>query len=241
MISVKFMGRLGNCLIQYSAARIFASKFGLAIDLETNKSIMRMAGSAVNLYMGSGERKVPKETKIIRENEYLQLISSNSIESLHYIIEDSFQDPNFVSLYINEIKNTIRVPDQEKVPGSILVHMRLGDCDNSDRRLPYGYYRDALQRTSFKTGVITSDSPDHPDVKSLAREFELKISDLPPMQTLLSSRSYDKVILSEGTFSWWIGVLSDAEEVTINRRKRNSMWHGDIFIFPDWKQTLFCS
>jgi hypothetical protein len=241
MVSVRYMGRLGNCLIQYAAARILASKYGLAMDPESSKHILRLAGPAVNLHLGSSNRPIPNEKRIVRERDYLQLISRNSIESFHYIIEDSFQDPNFVALFKEDIKNTVRMPEPNKVPNSVICHVRLGDCDNSPRRLPYGYYRDALRSLDFETGVITSDSPDHSDVKSLSREFGLEISDLNPMQTLLNSNSYEKCVLSEGSFSWWIGLLSDAKEVVINKRLRSYQWHGDIFIFPEWRETRFCS
>jgi hypothetical protein len=234
------MGRLGNCLIQYSAARIFASKYGLSMDLESNKHILKLAGSGVNLYLGSSLSPVHSGKKIIREAEYLQLVSRDSIDPAHYIIEDSFQDPNFISLFSEQIKETVRMPESNRIPNSVLCHVRLGDCENSDRRLPYGYYRDALRSLTFETGVITSDSPDHPDVKSLSREFNLQISDLKPMQTLLNSNSYEKCVLSEGSFSWWIGLLSEADEILINRRLRERPWHGDMFIFPEWRETRFC-
>jgi hypothetical protein len=241
MISVEFIGRLGNCLIQYSAARIFASEYGLSMNPESNRYIFKLAGSAVNLYLGSSSSIDHLNKKIIREADYLQLITKDSIDPAHYIIQDSFQDPNFVALFTEEIRETVRMPESSRIPNSVLCHVRLGDCDNSERRLPYGYYRDALKSLSFDTGVITSDSPDHPDVRSLAREFSLEISGLNPMQTLLSSNSYEKCVLSEGSFSWWIGLLSKAPQILINRRLRERPWHGDIFIFPEWRETRFCS
>ena len=49
MIGIKYEGRLGNCLLQYSAARIFALKHGLNIDPATNHYISGMSHDLVNL------------------------------------------------------------------------------------------------------------------------------------------------------------------------------------------------
>ena len=241
MISIQYMGRVGNCLIQYSAAKILASRFGLSINPESNKYISQISKYSVNLYMGSDNTEKPKKEIVLLEDEFLKMYSSSSIETANYIIKDSFQFPDFVSVFRDEIKSTVRILETPRDEESVLVHIRLGDCDGSPRRLPYGYYREALLNSSFTSGVICSDSPDHPDVKSLAREFSLNISNLGPSQILQTCNKFGKVILSEGTFSWWIGLLSEAPQVIINKRRRESLWHGDIFVFPEWKETNYCS
>ena len=240
MISVNYMGRLGNCLLQYSAARIFALKYGLLLDQVSNDYIFEIAGSSVNLYTQAGSNKSGNKKILLRENDYMELIKLDNIDPNHYVINDFFQNPDFVSLFAEEIKSTIKIPQAKRISGSVLCHARLGDCDNTTRRLPYEYYREALRSLTFDNGVITSDSPAHPDIKSLADEFKLEISDLSPIETLLISNMYEKCVLSEGSFSWWIGLLSGASEILINKRLRKNAWHGDIFVFPEWKQTNYC-
>ena len=51
------------------------------------------------------------------------------------------------------------------------------------------------------------------------------------------SKLNHNLILSEGSFSWWIGFLSNAENIYYNQRER--FWHGDIFVFPEWKPLQY--
>jgi hypothetical protein len=239
MIGIKYEGRLGNCLFQYSAARAFANRFGLILDSGDNLYMMKLAGNLVNYVIGGNEYR---ESKILLNDEnFLSIYKSSSIDKGHYIISSGMQNPDFIRECLPDIKNTIRLNDVEKEDDSVLVHVRLGDCDNSPRRLPYGYYRDALKSCSFSTGYICSDTMDHPDVKSLIREFGLIPYQESASDILKNSGRFQKLILSEGTFSWWMGVLSDSDEIYINKRKRESLWHGDIFVFPEWKETNYCS
>jgi len=242
MIKIEYHGRLGNCLIQDSAAKIFAMKGSIPISSDSNQDLLRKAGNIVNYYVGGKYGNASGVIKTINDDNFLKEISGANLDPrASYVVDGYFQNPDFVSLFKDEIKSTVRTLEGQRNKDSLLVHVRLGDCEGSSRRLPYGYYFDAIKNTNFSSGIICSDSPDHPDVKSLAREFNLSISNMSPVEILQTCNTFGKVVLSEGTFSWWIGVLSDAEEVIINRRKRNSMWHGDIFIFPEWKETLYCS
>jgi len=239
MIGIRYGGRLGNCLFQYSAARAFADRFGLIIDSKDNLYMMKIAGNLVNYVIGGsgfGGNKI-----LLNDDNFLKLYKSNSIDKGHYIISSGMQNPDFIRECLPNIKSTIRLYDVEKENNSILVHVRLGDCDNSPRRLPYGYYRDALSSCTFSTGYICSDSMDHPDVKSLIREFGLIPYHETAISILKNVGKFQKLVLSEGTFSWWMGVLSESDEIYINKRKRDSLWHGDIFIFPEWRETRFCS
>jgi hypothetical protein len=46
--------------------------------------------------------------------------------------------------------------------------------------------------------------------------------------------SCKNVVLSNGTFSWLIGLLGFYSNVYYPKIK--TVWHGDIFVFPDWNE-----
>lgn len=239
MISIRYEGRLGNCLFQYSAARIFAQKFGLRISRDSNTYLAKMAGPLVNYVQDGIEIHSP--VIVLDDSNYFQLLGSDSVPQAHYVLSSGMQNPTFIQTCLSWMRETIKLDEIEKEDNSLLVHVRLGDCDGSPRRLPIEYYQDAIRNTAFSKGYICSDTMDHPDVENLMEEFGLIPYDIPAVQILKNSKQFDKMILSEGTFSWWLGSLSDASEIVINRRLRDHQWHGDIFVFPNWKETLYCS
>jgi hypothetical protein len=62
----------------------------------------------------------------------------------------------------------------------------------------------------------------------------LSIETIPYTVTHLTfGKNFNNLVLSEGTFSWWIGYMSNAENIICN--KRNYLWHGDIFL-DRWKK-----
>jgi hypothetical protein len=105
------------------------------------------------------------------------------------------------------------------------------------------YYVDAIERlyqSGCHGGYITSDSPQHPDVQFLLEKYKLKLytSDV-PVETLNFGKNFNNLVLSEGTYCWWVGVLSNATNVYYNDRRNTFAWHGDIFVYPEWKSLSY--
>jgi hypothetical protein len=105
------------------------------------------------------------------------------------------------------------------------------------------YYVDAIERlyqSGCHGGYITSDSLQHPDVQFLLEKYKLKLytSDV-PVETLNFGKNFNNLVLSEGTYCWWVGVLSNATNVYYNDRRNTFAWHGDIFVYPEWKPLSY--
>ena len=127
------------------------------------------------------------------------------------------------------------------------VHVRLGDRGVGNRRQA-GEYAAAisakLPRSPGSLVFIASDSPRHPTVLSLAAQFNATILDhLGPVETMQFGSTAQHVVLSDGTFSWWIGVLADvlshalgAPAPSINWLRDKDDWYGDIFVFSEWQR-----
>lgn len=229
MVSINYNGRLGYNLFQYVAAFIFAKKFNLSlntISIDGNSKFPQLNGS------------VHVDNKlIVNDSNFLELLNSDTIEPRHYIFNGFFQIKDFVLNYKNEIKSLFDLSYDKINKDEVFVMYRIGDIEGLRQMLPIEFYQDALSKISPKKGYISSDSPFHPNVIKLSNDFNLTLYQNSPYETIQFAKNFNNLILSEGSFSWWIGLLSDAENIYYNQRER--FWHGDIFVFPEWKPLQY--
>jgi hypothetical protein len=69
-------------------------------------------------------------------------------------------------------------------------------------------------------------------VVKLSEKYNLMPYQDSPVGTINFAKNFDNLVLSEGTFSWWMGFLS--KEANIYYPKGKVSWHGDIFVFDEW-------
>jgi hypothetical protein len=223
-VSINYNGRLGNNLFQYVAAHIFAKKFKLFINSNVIDGKFKFPQLNGSVHV---DNKL-----IVNDSNFLELLNSETIEPRHYIFDGFFQIKDFVLNYKNEIKSLFDLSYDEINKDEVFVMYRIGDIEGIRQMLPIEFYRDALTKISSKSGYITSDSPTHPNVINLSKEFNLKIYNNTPSETINFAKNFNNLVLSEGSFSWWVGILSNSKNIYYNQRER--FWHGDIFVFPEW-------
>ncbi len=100
--------------------------------------------------------------------------------------------------------------------------------------LPLEYYIEGIEKFGLGKGFISTDSIGHPNCNYLIEKYNLTPINLSDIQTILYGKNFKNLILSEGTFSWWIAFLSESKNIFCN--KREFKWHGDIF-FDEWNYT----
>jgi hypothetical protein len=154
-----------------------------------------------------------------------------------------FQTPAICHLFKEVFSDPIRrAPLREKNPfqerygknNDVFVHIRLGDIHHLCPSIVY--YDRALQNIVFEKGYISSDSPSHPLVRALIVKYKLQLVELAPHRTIQFANTCNHLVLSNGTFSWMMGFFAfDAS--TIQYPKIKTPWHGDIFVFPEWKEV----
>lgn len=229
MVSIIYSGRLGNNLFQYSAAYIFAKKFGLNLNTNIDNNLFELPKT---------EGKIVEINTInVTDNNYIELLEKKNIEDSHYQFVGYYQIKDFILKYEKEIKSLFTLKYDNTSKESVFVCYRIGDINNSRQMLPIEYYQKALKKLKCKKGVITSDTIDHPNIKKLSDEFNLEIFNDTPINTLNYGKNFNNLVLSEGSFSWWIGFLSNAKNIYYNSRER--FWHGDMFVFPNWTSLEF--
>ena len=234
MVSINYNGRLGNNLFQYISAYIFAKKFNLSLLTSPTYNGLNF-GEFFNLKNITG-KSFSSNVIIINDDNFLEYLNKKEIPNSHYIFSGYFQIKNFIIDYENEIINCFK-PIDEKIDEVFVVY-RIGDIANLRQMLPIEYYQECLNELTFNSGYITSDTPYHPNVIKLCEEFGLKLYNNPcPMTTIDFARKFNNLVLSEGTFSWWIGTLSQSNTIFFNERER--FWHGDIFTNKLWNKKNY--
>jgi len=73
----------------------------------------------------------------------------------------------------------------------------------------------------------------------LIDKYNLTVFEGNEVQTMQFGSTCKHIVLSKGTFSWWIGVLSFDSNVWFPENKNIKPWHGEIFIFPEWNKVCY--
>ena len=146
-----------------------------------------------------------------KNTEYLQCSGTAKLfaENLHLVFKDE-------------------VINQEPIDG-IFVHMRLGDIDEKYRQ-GRDYYDLALQRIPNYQNMkryVTSSELHSETVKSFAKEFDFEIYKGGREETLKFGSRFTNKILSQGTYSWFMGMLGSSNNIFIAKRRLFQIYFGN--------------
>jgi hypothetical protein len=229
MVSIVYSGRLGNNLLQYVAAYIFAKKFNLKLSSEGLDNVFNLPSLDGDVTDGP--------IIDVDDSNFIYLLEMVSLSPAHYRFVGYYQDRGFILKYRDKIKRIFNLTFTKIQDNQVFVAYRIGDINGERQMLPIEYYREALVKIGCGGGYITSDTPHHPNVIKLSEEFNLTLYNDTPFNTIDFAKNFNKLVLSEGSFSWWIGFLSNAKKIYFNKRER--FWHGDIFVLPDWDHLSY--
>jgi hypothetical protein len=102
---------------------------------------------------------------------------------------------------------------------------------------PFEYYDKLLQQMEYKKAYISSDSITHPLCEELILKHKLHVFGETEVKTIQFASTCKYVILSKGTFSWWIGFLSIYSTVFYPEMENETVWKKDIFdVFSHWNK-----
>jgi hypothetical protein len=250
-------GRFGNQLMRNICASILAEKYNLKFGYSCYEAILSMG---IKLYT-EGEKTHP--TTLQFKDEYFERFMENNTTTAY--IWDGDEEPtpekhnidvNYIFLqtpvtarYIRDFINERASPIKQHNPfreryennNDVFVHIRLGDIANTNYITPIEYYRNTLIKVlkdpQYYNGerYISSDTIDHPMCQSLIQQFNMIPFLLTnEITTIQYASTCSNLILSTGTFSWVIGLLGFHSNVYYPEIRVK--WHGDIFIFEDWKK-----
>lgn len=223
MIRINYHGRLGNNLFQYFTAALLSAKF--------NQSILNPLENKIFQFNFQNDNFKHEDDLIVNDENMLEVFELGNTNK-NLILDGFFQNRTILE-FLNLNKHLFKCQGHQL--SGTFVHVRLGDISNDSACCNIEYYRKALN--TLKGGYISSDSPNDKIIKELSSEFDLKIFENSPEETIIFASQFENKILSLGTFSWWIGFIGNQNNVICPVQKEYREWHGDIFPFLDWKEV----
>jgi hypothetical protein len=252
-----YSGRLGNKLFQNLAVSLLALKYNVRACFSYEAEC-----SQLGLRLASGTRPSNEGANAVlvdESNLEALLFSHSSLGDQRLVLSFTgpkiyYQVPWFAQMLHDKTLPGMSEgllhanPWHDRIGNNhdTFVHVRLGDREAGNRRRAEDYtaaITAKLPRSPGNEVFIASDSPRHPTVLALALQFNATILEkLGPVETMQFGSTARHIVLSDGTFSWWIGVLADvmsqalgAPAPSIIWLRDEDDWHGDIFVFPEWQ------
>jgi len=230
----KHHGRLGNLFFVGMALHFIAQKNNLRCEYKEYNKFKKLG---IELFIG---KYIYIENIILSDSNFYDIIINEPIYKNVYISNNIWcQTPDF-ALYLKNYFNTEE--QKNKIienniyknnynnNNNVFIHIRIGDIENISQ--PFEYYDKVLSNLNFDNGYISSDTIDHSKCKQLINKYNLNIINYDEIETIMFGSTCRYIVLSSGTYSWLIGLLSFYSSVYYPQY--NDIWHENIFIFNDW-------
>jgi len=216
-------GRLGNRILELLGAGVLAQKLNLYLSPgEIYLGNPTKVGQGIDVenfistfYINPKLHEGVKITDPLIEFTDDMCKENMDIETYklgHYkLINASFQIPSFIAKYYEELRNVLLPINPIKHNPGVFVHSRVGDV-MPPRTATYEYYMNCLEKINPSGGVFSSeDANRHPMIKEICKKFNLELIHKPSAENILYGSSFEHLILDAGTYSFIIGLLSNAK------------------------------
>jgi len=257
-------GRFGNIFIRNFVTEYIAKKNNLKIEYERYNQFEKLGIKlfiGANFYDETLVITDENIDSIIFDNNIFNTYASNRNIIFRQDNYNPFSLPDYAwcqtSSIVSHIRNVVNFENRiyENNPykarynnnNDLFIHVRLGDIINFNFDVSVNYYDSIIQRILdsdnyknspyFNTGIryITSDSIDHHICRNLINKYNLQIYNSDEIDTLQFGSTCQSIVLSNGTYSWLLGLLSFHSNVHYPTIKIK--WHGNIFVYPDWHEV----
>lgn len=234
MINIQYKGRLGNNLIQYAAAYILTKRSGLTLNTLPEVSYSNEGrkktsysdaiktsidfGSVFNIQPSLGQ-SYSKTIELDDTNYYKHL--NNPLKDTGYQLNGFFQDGRLLCDYRSDILDLYQYKTQPKIEISqddAFFACRFGDCLLNPRTycsIEYIESQLTANLHNYRNIYLTSDTLDHPPLVEFIEKYNIIPYNNDPLKTILFAKNFNNLVLSAGSFSYWIAYLSEATNVTV--------------------------
>lgn len=219
-VQINYKGRCGNNIFQYVTARIFSEKNDLNLKEKLNCGLLET----------SEHKSFQKEIK----NNTIRLNNSSFVNDdlphqgdYNYFFDDFFQNCVFINNNKDMVKNFFKLPELNKNMNDIVLHIRLDDKVHSNNIenpedwskaeiMHPNYYTSILEKEKYDKVYIVVDTIKYVWEKkymSYFNRYKPIIVSKTPYEDFHFIRSFNKIITSTSTYSYWSAFLSDAEKI----------------------------
>jgi len=235
-------GRFCNHLIRNLAVSLVAEKHDLAVEYSYQENM-----NALGLHLFSGTQ-IHSTTLQLTEDNYFQLCQSNPItynlDSCHRFFQRGDIVRHIRSYLTNQsVKESIvnKNPFSSRYDSNndAFVHIRLTDTRGANPGL--AYYLKALSMSTFDTLYIATDDFEDDIIKGLLAAYPTaELVNKSEVETIQFGSTCKHVILSHGSFSVIIGLLSYYSDVFYPQHREGHIWYEpSAFDIPEWKVVEF--
>jgi hypothetical protein len=221
-IAASALAKINNLKFVYSYEREF---FNLGINLFKDGSENYSENLLItdeNFYT------LIKNSEKINKNIYFDCKMYGQTKEFSFYIRDYIYEENHKNHIIE--KNLFK--SRYNNNNDVFIHVRLGDSVNQNPG--YVYYDKVLSQLKFEKGYISSDLISHPLCIALIRKYKLTVINETEVKTIMFASTCKNIVLSNGTFSWVMGLMGFFSKVYYPKIK--TIWHGDVFVFPEWNE-----
>jgi hypothetical protein len=240
----KSNGRFANQFFRSMAAHFISKNLSISALYPFDMDIFL----GIKLYNNETTQKHFMQEINLTDDDFMKYmtnyidLSKNTILNLNNIYCQTKEFALKIHEFINDENNKITIISNNKYNSlyqnnnHVFVHVRLGDVIHLNPGSTY--YKKVLEKIDFNDGYIASDSINHPICKELISQFKLIPVNLNEIDTIQFGSMCKHIILSNGTFSWLIGLLSYGSNVYWPEIKQP--WHGDIYsCMPNWNKICY--
>lgn len=211
MIDVKYCGRSGNHLFQYCFGRVLAHRLGYELKAAPLAGFPNTAEKVPGKNFSNG----PVQTLQLHEVDVEGLVRDPSERRI--LLDGFFQRYEYYRDYKDKIRQWLKtepLADFHPDPEDIVVYVRKKDYVEARSMLPFSFYEEALSRAKYKRVFVCTDDP-HDGFMKRFKKYGAVIRNTPddPMADFRFILSFNKIVQSASSFSWWASFLSDAKEI----------------------------
>jgi hypothetical protein len=206
--------------------------------LSTYKNYNEITKLGIELFVGT---RVYTKGVVINDDNFFNFLFTQFQPNKNIILCGHFQTNKF-ALYLydyfreddqqNRIIQRNIYKDRYKSNNDVFVHIKLTDMMLIND--PYKYYDLLLSTIKFSNGYISCDNINNSICKYLMNKYNLIHVNYDIVETIMFASTCNNVILSKGTISWVIGILSFYSTVYYPKTSKN--FKSNIFVIPEWKE-----